>query len=75
MDASHARETVQFPRNVLNLMLRLNLYLFNHNVGKPYRINDPAGMSRRHAQEAGMRREHLDSIYQDTFTRRVFMKS
>lgn len=72
--ASHARETVQFPRNVSNLMLRLNLYLFDHNVGKPYRINDPAGCSRRHAQEAGMRREHLDSIYEDLFTKRVFMK-
>ena len=40
--ACHARETVQVPRNVSNLMLRLNLYLFDHNVRKPYRINDPA---------------------------------
>ena len=72
--ASHTRETVQFPRNVSNLMLRLNLYFFDHNVRKPYRINDPAKRRMRHAQEAGMKREQVDALARDLFGRRVFMK-
>ena len=70
--ACHARQTVQVPRNVSNLMLRLNLYLFDHNVRKPYRINDPAKRVRRHAQEAGMQREAIARLARGFFTKRMF---
>ena len=72
--ASQTRETVQFPRNVSNAMLRMNLYLFDHNTRKPYRINNPAKRKLRHAQVAGLGRPDLDRITEGFFEKRFFRK-
>jgi len=70
--ASHARESVQFPRNASNLMLRMNLYLFDHNIRKPYRITNPAKRVLRHAQVARIDRGELNRLTPMFFTQRVF---
>jgi hypothetical protein len=70
--AGQARETVQFPRNVSNAMLKMNLYFFDHNVRKPYRINDREKSRLRHVQVAGMDRNELDDMLTGFLTRRVF---
>jgi hypothetical protein len=70
--ASHARETVQFPRNVCNAMLRMHLYMFDHNVRKPYRINDRELRQLRHAQLAGVDLDYLRNLVWGFFERRVF---
>ena len=71
--ASQARETVQFPRNVSNAMLRMYLYLFDHNVRKPYRIRMTNAESRRsHAETAGLDRKILVRITRGYFSSRFF---
>ena len=70
--ASLARETVQFPRNASNAMLRMSLYLFDHNVRKPYRIRDEGKSRLTHAEVAGIPRERLDELLLGFFERRVF---
>jgi transposase-like protein len=73
--ASHTRETVQFPRNVCNAMLRMYLYMFDHNVRKPYRINNRELSQLRHAQVAGADLEYLKSLVSGFFEKRVFRPS
>jgi transposase-like protein len=70
--ASQTRETVQFPRNVANAMLRMNLYLFDHNIFKPYRIRDEAEYLQSHAEAAGLERQVLEGIAGGFFTLRFF---
>jgi hypothetical protein len=70
--ASQARETVQFPRNVANAMLRMNLYLFDHNLFKPYRIRREPGTHQSHAEAAGLERQTLERIVEGFFTSRFF---
>ena len=70
--ASHARETVQFPRNVSNAMLRMNLYLFDHNVFKPYRIRDVEKRRLSHAEAAGIESGNLRMITNGFFRSRFF---
>jgi transposase-like protein len=70
--ASQARETVQFPRNAANAMLRMNLYLFDHNVFKPYRIRRNEGSGQSHAEIAGLDRGSLEGIIGGFFSRRYF---
>jgi transposase-like protein len=70
--ASQARETVQFPRNVSNAMLRMSLYLFDHNVRKPYRINDVEKRKLKHAQVAGLDERILETLLEGFFTHRCF---
>jgi hypothetical protein len=70
--ASQSRETVQFPRNVSNAMLRMNLYLFDHNVFKPYRIRQPEFSRVSHAEVAGLASEDLQHIVMGFFSRRFF---
>jgi len=70
--ASQVRETVQFPRNASNAMLRMALYCFDHNVRKPYRINDPDLKRIRHAEVAGFGRERIEALMGDFFTCRFF---
>jgi transposase-like protein len=70
--ASQARETVQFPRNASNAMLRMNLYLFDHNVRKPFRVNDPEKRKLRHAHVAGLDPKILEDLTAGFFSLRVF---
>ena len=71
--ASQARETVQFPRNAANAMLRMNLYFFDHNVWKPYRIRDLHHLERRHSLEAGLERSRLEEVIEGFFSKRFFV--
>lgn len=70
--ASQCRETVQFPRNVSNAMLRMALYCFDHNLRKPYRIGNREKSKMRHAEVAGISRGVIDRVLKDFFTRRFF---
>ena len=70
--ASQSRETVQFPRNVSNAMLRMNLYLYDHNVRKPYRVADREKKRVRHAQVAGLGKSDLEALAEGFFRKRVF---
>ena len=70
--ASQARETVQFPRNVSNAMLRMALYCFDHNLRKPYRINDPVKRRLRHAEVAGCEGAIVKEALTGFFTQRFF---
>ena len=71
--ASLARETVQFPRNVSNAMLRMNLYLFDHNTHKPYRIKKTEKKdSLSHAEVAGLDHTKLEEVTFGFFTSRYF---
>ena len=70
--ASQARETVQFPRNASNAMLKMALYCFDHNLRKPYRIGDREKRKLRHAQAAGLERWVIDRVLSDFFERRFF---
>ena len=73
--ASLARETVQFPRNVCNAMLRMNLYMFDHNLRKPYRIRDRKRQNLRHATVAGLDEKTLRYLVAGFFEKRVFLPS
>ncbi len=53
-------------------MLRMNLYLFDHNIHKPYRINDPEKRKLKHAQVAGLDQCNLESLLDGFFSRRCF---
>jgi hypothetical protein len=70
--ASFARETVQFPRNVCNAMLRLSLYIFDHNVRKPFRIGDRRLRNLSHAEVAGADRSLVSRLMEGFFEKRVF---
>ena len=71
--AEHVRETVRFARNVNHCMERLMVYLLDHNVRKRYRINDPVSLSRTHAGEAGILREHVARATVNLTTARRFL--
>ena len=72
--ASHARETLQFGRNVNNAMLRMGLYIFDHNYFKPYRVADKEKRHLKHAQVAGLNQVYLEGIVSDFFTSRYFWR-
>ena len=72
--ASHARESVQFSRNVNEAMLRMSLYLFDHNYIKPYRIARREKRGLRHGEVAGLDRESLDRMISGFFRLRYFRK-
>ncbi len=72
--ASHARETLQFGRNVNNAMLRMGLYIFDHNYFKPYRVADREKRHLKHAQVAGLNQGYLEGIVSGFFTSRCFWR-
>jgi hypothetical protein len=72
--ASHARETLQFARNVNEAMLRMSLCLFDHNYLKPFRVADRVKRHFRHAQVAGLERGLLEEGISSFFTKRKFWR-
>ncbi len=72
--ASHARETMQFSRNVNEGMLRMSLYLFDHNFFKPYRVAHKEKRHLRHAEVAGLDRDYLEDVVSGFFTQRYFWR-
>lgn len=68
--ASHARETVQWSRDVNNAMDRMWLYGVWHNCFKRRRINGPD--QRTHAEHAGAPAGLLAELKRHFFTRRYF---
>ena len=73
--ASQTRETVQFPRSVSNAMLRMSLYLFDHNVFKPFRIRKMEGSHLSHAEVAGLSPVEKERIVRGFFVSRFFKPS
>ncbi len=53
-NSDHVRETMQFAKNVNNMMERLAIYRFYHNFMKPYRVNGKAYTRIPHAVMAGI---------------------
>lgn len=72
--ASHTRESVQFSRNVNEAMLRMSLYLFDHNYIKPYRVAQREKRRLRHGEVAGLDRGSLDQMISGFFKSRYFWK-
>jgi hypothetical protein len=72
--AAHARETLQYGRNVNNAMLRIGLYIFDHNYFKPYRVADREKRHLKHAQVAGLNQDYLDGMVSGFFTSRSFWR-
>ena len=72
--ANHVRETVQFSRNVNNVMERLSVYRLYHNYMKPYRIrgNPAAGIPVTHGEEAGIPAGQIRKELRTLFTMRRF---
>lgn len=70
--ACHARQTLQWIRNVNNGMQRMFLYLYDHNVRKPFRIINGADPDIRHVTVAGLSKVLLDQLTDGFFTRRFF---
>ena len=58
--ASHARETIQFSRNVNEGMLRMSLYMFDHNFFKSYRMAHKEKRHLRHAEVTRLDRDYLE---------------
>ena len=72
--ASHARESVQFSRNVNEAMNRMSLYLFDHNYFKPFRVAHKVKRQLRHVEVAGLDREYLEGMISGFFESRYFWK-
>jgi hypothetical protein len=68
--AEHVRETVCFGRNVNRTIDRMAIYLFYHNLKKPYR--EAKGDLRTHAEVAGLSEREVGSICYGLYTRRAF---
>ena len=71
--ADHTRETVQFARNICNLMDRLAVYRFYHNFLKPFRINGKKHSDITHAIRAGIPCEAIRKEMKTFFTQRRFL--
>lgn len=71
--ADHTRETVQFARNVCNLMDRLAVYRFYHNFLKPYRINGKKQSNITHAIMVGIPADDIRKELKTFFTQRRFL--
>ncbi len=72
-NSDHTRETVQFSRNVCNMMDRLSIYRFYHNFIKPFRINGKSDSAVTHAQRAGIPRDIIRNELKTFFTQRRFL--
>ena len=73
-NSDHTRETVQFARNVGNMMDRFEVYRLYHNFLKPFRINRKAGEEpTTHGQMAGLSLEKIEKELRTVFTRRRFL--
>ena len=70
---NHARETVEFSRNVNNCMERLWVYAAYHNYVKPYRVGVKKERRCTHAEAAGILRSLIRREWKTFFTRRRFV--
>ncbi len=70
--AAHVRETVQFNRRVNDGMIRMSLYLFDHNYRKPFRIRDKEKKKLTHVEVAGADRGMVELLAAAFFERRYF---
>ncbi|MBI9102144.1 MAG: hypothetical protein JEY99_07000 [Spirochaetales bacterium] len=72
-NSDHTRETVQFAKNVNNLMDRLAIYRLYHNFIKPYRINKKEYKDETHGSMAGISTQNIRKELRTLFTRRRFL--
>ncbi|MFW6387677.1 MAG: transposase [bacterium] len=68
----HTRKTVCFARNANLQMERMAIYAAEHNVAKPYLINQPAAAHQTHATIAGIPAEVVASVRYGLYRRRAF---
>ena len=74
--SEHARETLTHGKNVNNQLERLVIYLFDHNLYKSYRINNPVSESHiTHADMAGIPREVVKKATRSIYTHRKLYSS
>ena len=71
--ANHARETVQYSRDVSNCMERFAIYCLYHNCVKPFRVDDPEKKKLLHAEVAGVNRSLVSAELKTLFTERRFL--
>ena len=70
--SNHSRETVEFSRDVNNVMDRLWMYSAYHNYVKPYRIGKKGDNARSHGERAGISAGSIRRVMKVFFTRRFF---
>lgn len=69
--SEHGRETLTHGRNVNNQLERFVIYVFTHNLHKPYRINSPVGQQHiTHADVAGIPRSVVKEATRGIYKRR-----
>ena len=71
--ANHVRETVQFGRNLNDLLYRLMIYVVNHNYRKVYRIGKEREDGRVHAEVAGIERRRIEKEWEVNFEWRRYL--
>jgi hypothetical protein len=73
--ANHRRETTCFCRNVAKGMLRLVLYLIDHNYRKRFSIKARSSDTRVHAQIAGIDKAPIALELRKMFSERAFISN
>ena len=71
--AEHVRESTRFGRNVNSAVGRMEVYLFFHNLIKPFRINRAKCLYRTHAEAAGFDTKLLRRLLARCRQERFFM--
>ena len=71
---NHVRETVQFSRDVNNLMDRMWVYAAYHNCIKPFRIGKSSEQKETHAERAGFPKGKIQLLLKTFFTQRAFVR-
>ena len=71
--SNHARETVEFSRDVNNAVERLWIYGTYHNYEKPFRVGVKAMECMTYAERAGIPAGEIRKLWKYFFTRRFFV--
>jgi len=71
--ANHHRETVQWAKDMSEMMNRLLIYLVYHNLKMPNRVRKEDSDRRVHAEVAGVSKESIDGEWRDVFKARRFL--
>ena len=71
--AEHVRESTRFGRNVNSAVGRMEVYLFFHNLLKPFRVNRAKCLYRSHAEAAGFDAKMLKRLLARCRRERFFM--
>jgi len=70
---NHVRQTVEFSRDVNNMMDRLWMYSAYHNYVKPFRVGVKGMQRKTHAEQAGIPPSVVSALWKYFFTQRFFV--